>query len=181
MLQLLFILFINLVWAEPVRVAFFKGYDEQGKEVRLTDDGEYFHTSIQIEGVWYEVETKEGVRRMASVTEHPYLKLRRVLEKNIGLSYKDIAPYMGLPFDTKYYWDDPESSYCTKLIANLLNVSPRPMSFEGENWENALHAPKGTLGLSPDELYKELLSLGFYPVSLFKVGKRKSLQCRAVL
>jgi hypothetical protein len=68
---------------------------------------------------------------------------------------------MGLPFDFKYSWDDPHSSFCAKLVANLLRIKPRPAHFAAPFWENRRHPAINSVSLSSDDLFAILPEYGF--------------------
>jgi hypothetical protein len=65
-----------------------------------------------------------------------------------------VAPLIGLPFDPTFTWGRTDSTYCSRFVAELLNIPPQPLE----------HGNPGELGLSPDDLYRALLKLGFTPV-----------------
>ena len=73
-----------------------------------------------------------------------------------------ILPYLKRPFDLHYDWHDQKTTYCSKLIANLLNIKPSLNHFKSSYWSLAHGVKKGQEGISPDELYLKLLQKGFY-------------------
>lgn len=177
-----FLLFSSQASASDfVRVAFFSAYHPKtGERIRLSEEGKFFHAALQVEGLWYESYPKFGSHQMDHLHQHPGLKLKKILEKKTDLTFTGLEPYLGLPFDYSYNWEDPNSSYCSKFIALLLGVEPQPMTFKSEIWKRSAYKPRGELGLSPDELFNKLKRKGFYPVSPYKLNK-KSLSCKRLL
>ena len=146
------------------RVAFFEAYDHTGAVIRLLPESKYFHVAIQIEDVWYHTDQDEGVTVLESFSDlGPQFQLKSILvNHDLYLQKSEIKPYLKMPFDLYYDWHDPNTTYCSKLIAKLLKVKPSLNLFKSSYWALAHGIKKGKEGISPDELYKKLLEKGFY-------------------
>lgn len=167
-----------------VRVAFFEAYDHTGKVIRLLPDSEYFHVAIQIENVWYHTDQMEGVTVLEAFNDlGPQYTLKSILVNNaIDLPSSVMLPYLNMPFDLYYDWSNPKTTYCSKLIANILDIKPSVNLFQSTYWSQARGLKKGQEGVSPDELYAKLLEKGFYVGWPFHQGsgdKSHTLSARA--
>jgi hypothetical protein len=70
-----------------------------------------------------------------------------------------LSEVLGKPYNFISPWDDSSSYNCSKLVAKLLDIKPRPMTFEESIWGNRFAHYRGQMGLSPDELFSEIQSL----------------------
>ena len=170
----------------PVRVAFFRGYDDQNKRIELLKGGQFFHTAIQIQGQWYHTSTTYGVKTIADLSSliEEGMRVHSMLESgDWNLTKGDIEFYLGLPFDYFYEWECKNKTDCTKFIAQLLKVSPTRNSFSGDHWKKSDYGiNKVSVGVSPDELYRSLKKKGFYDVSpQIEVHFKSSKECRSLL
>lgn len=161
---LLLLFKFTIVTEATTRVAFFEAYDHNGKVIRLLPESDYFHVAIQIEDVWYHTDQYEGVAVLKRLSDlGPQFKLKSLLASvDKALSTSAIEPFLKLPFNFYYDWDDPNTTYCSKLVANLLGVEPSVNLFESPYWSQAYGVKKGEKGISPDELFEKLSKNGFY-------------------
>jgi len=167
-----------------VKVAFFEAYDYTGEVIRLLPKSEFFHVAIQIEGVWYHTDQEDGVTVLKPFKNFSYLgpeyKLKAILfNESIDISQSSIAPFLGLPFDFYYNWFDDTTVCCTELVAKLIDIEPSQSFFASQYWEPASGLKRGGLGISPDELYTELLKRGFQ-IERFDFKGSKNM-CKAFL
>jgi hypothetical protein len=90
------------------------------------------------------------------------LRNPRVVEINPA----DFAHWLGKGFDFTYSWTNAHATYCARLIAELLVIPPQPMQFKAEIWNNHVYRDQavGEPGLSPDDIFRVLLSRGYRPV-----------------
>lgn len=161
-LQVLFLfLFLSLTAQGAVQVAFFQGLNAAGNPVELTPGGQFVHTAISIDGTWFHASAQGVVERPDLKIENHYLLVTVLTHPTLSISKEDLAPYLGLAFDYTFSWHDSHSTYCSKFIAQLLGVTPRPMEFAGEHWRLSENVRRGELGVSPDYLFTELLKMGF--------------------
>lgn len=163
MKSLIFLVLIMTQWAHAtVNVAFFRSYDQQGNIIQLEPNGEFFHVALQIEdGRWVHIHPGRGVEIVSQIDligSHPVILAN---ENWTSISIKKIEPFLGLPFDFTYRWETIDSSYCAKLVANLLAIDPMPTSFSTRFWLNGIHSYKPDVGLSPDDIFGELKKRGF--------------------
>ena len=148
--------FSNFCNAE-VRVAFFRFYDREGNLIQLEPNGQFAHLAIAYKGQWLHSYPWKGTVLFASLNsvapDFEILTIRSLPD----LTEAEVGPLLGLPYDDQYSWEDPGKTYCSKLVGKLLKLRPRPMKFEGKFWENRKNLPVGKLGLSPDEVYHQLI------------------------
>ena len=166
-----------------VRVAFFEAHYLDGSIVELTEGGQFYHVAIHIGGKWYHTSTKKGVTTMDGLHSLADIRLVEILEnKDITLRYKDIKPYLGLKFDYTYSWDRPGTTYCSKFIAQLLEIPPKKMDFSTKHWERANTVDKQSLGVSPDYLFEKLIEQGFVPrpIKSSRYYNSTTVQCHQV-
>jgi len=145
-----------------VRVAFFEMKDPTGVRVELEPGGQFFHVALQLkDGSWihthpyYGVQVVEDLRKIGE----PKSMLASALWREIDR--EKIFHELGKPFDFKFRWFDPETTYCSKLVGQLLGLSPLPSSFSGAIWKSLDLDATNPVGLSPDDLFYLLLSNGF--------------------
>ena len=165
---LFFILVFTFKSSAQISVAFFEVRDSKGEIVSLEAGGQFVHVAISYYGGWLHSYPGLGVSWVQSVYEigDPHTILEN---KDIpALTAKQVTSYFGLPFDKSYRWHPKDSTYCSKLVGQLLNIPPQPMSFSGSAWGEVMVKGKGRVGLSPDDLYQELPKMGFKPVSKLK-------------
>lgn len=162
---------LSLIWLIFVvnsgfaaEVVFVVGHRD-GRLVQLEPDGRFFHVAIRYQGRWLQAHSHNGVELVDTILPFgdgfQILRHPDVPEP----SSAQIEAWLGKGFDQSYSWDCATATYCTRLVANLLGVPPRPMTFDAEVWARYGMAPRGALGLSPDELHAELIARGFRPVS----------------
>jgi len=164
----------------PVRVAFFISYDHHNNLIELVPGGRFYHAAIQIDGHWYHSSPTNGVERVRSLVRlsEEGLFVVNVLESRVHeLSFSDIKPYLGQPFDYLYDWDAEDKTDCTKFIAKLVDILPTPTSFAGAHWTVDYGFKAGGEGLSPDELYRRLREIGFSSIK-DKAGHLRSKQLK---
>lgn len=175
------IYFYSILAFSKVRVAFFEAYYRDGRRVELTTGGLYFHVAIEAGGKWYHTSPKEGVTTLTELKSQPGMRLVEVLEhEEIKITYKDIKPYLHQKFDYTYNWDSRETTYCSKFIAQLLDIKPKKMSFASPHWNLAKNLNRSGLGISPDDLFEALIHRGFQILPLKASSRKKRPHCRAL-
>lgn len=147
--------------ASAVEVAFLEFHNEDGRRVELEPGGRFVHVAIRIDGRWLHAHTHEGVALIDSLEEygHRIIRLENPLLPDPKLD--QFVYWLGKPFDMTYSWRNPKATYCTRLVAELLNVPPQPMQFASDHWRLASVKPIGEPGLSPDDLFRILKQRGF--------------------
>jgi hypothetical protein len=165
-----FILLISL-WVSTsqarVSVAFFELRDQAGKLIQLEPGGRFGHVAIEVDGGWLHADIYRGSEWVSSWKKMGWIdtdKNHVVVLSDDGLEdihFVRIQSLVGLPYDPGFRWDDLSSTYCSKLIAQILDVPPSPMDFSAEYWKDKRDLPVGQPGVSPDGLYRELKRRGF--------------------
>ena len=161
--NLIFLLLAGAPGAHAAEIVFLVGH-QNGQVVQLEPDGQFFHVAIRYRGKWLHAHPHAGVELVDSVL--PYGDGFMVMRHD-GVPEPDaaaVAAWLGKSFDRTFRWDSTEATYCTRLVAELLGIPPRPMQFTSPMWEKFVGVSRGGLGLSPDELAEELFARGFRPV-----------------
>jgi hypothetical protein len=155
------LLFLSQVCGATVSVAFFRMYTPTDQVIQLEPGGQFFHVAIQLaDGKWVHSHPYKGVEIVSRLDMIGVPTVVLTKEQWPSVSEEQVKPYLGLPFDFTYNWTDAHSSYCAKLIGNLLHLEPLAMSFAGEYWQGREHLQSG-VGLSPDDIYAILKAMGF--------------------
>lgn len=141
-----------------VHVAFFEIRDTSGRLVQLEVNGRFAHVAISYRGGWLHAHPIRGVERVESLSEIGAATEILVQPSLPDLSEANVAPFLGRAYDPRFRWDDLSSTYCSKLVAQLLAVEPIPMTFATEHWSDRSELPHLEPGLSPDDLYTILKS-----------------------
>ena len=152
--------------AQALQVALIAFQDASGKIVPLEAGGHYGHVALR-------VQMPDG--KLQWLHAHPYYGV--VLQQDIShknevidifsagteeIQYEHIRDYVGLKYDPQFRWEDPLTTYCSKLVGQILNMKPKPMHFDAPFWKDQKdHLQSGALGISPDDIYRELLNRGF--------------------
>lgn len=155
----LLLIFCAHVSIASVKVAFFRSYDRNGKLIQLEPGGQFSHVAISYENQWLHVHPVRGVELIESLSTLKDIgEVGEVLvvKDRPDLQSSDIENLLGLPYDFRFAWDNPKATYCSKLVGQLLEIQPSPMSFETDYWKGREPLPHGELGLSPDDIYLEL-------------------------
>lgn len=174
-------LIVSLILSCPslaeVRVVFVevKGYG--GRQIQLEKDGRFAHVAISYKGEWLQALPKKGVELVS------YADLAKTGQLVLLKSTKESEPtesyvraVLGAPFDMNFSWDN-EAFYCSKLVAKILDLEPLPMDFSSPHWPPSFKRFQGLPGLSPDDVYEQLIDRGFIQVS----GKRSPAKCTDLL
>lgn len=151
-----YLLSLQSVWA--VQVAFFRQYTPSGNLVVYESGGEFAHIAISYRGQWLHAHPYGGVQLSKDIHSVGFLDF--VILENPTLPEPDsrfVQAQLQKKFDVFASWTDPMRTYCSKLIAQFFGVRPRVMSFSSKDWVG-LNPPRGQLGLSPDDLYRELIN-----------------------
>lgn len=157
--------------AAAVQVAFIEAYKD-GKMIQLEPGGRFYHVAIRVGNKWVHAHPHKGVDEVDDLElyGHRFYYLNHDLIPEPSREW--VKARVGMPFDRTYSWDHPTAMYCTRLIAEYFEVPPRKgMAFRGGHWKIPENVSRGELnsrgreGLSPDQLYSELVQRGFTPVT----------------
>ncbi len=148
--------------AFAARVVFIEIQDSNGNRIELEPGARFAHVAIQYGEYWLHAHSHKGVDLVTSEelaeygSKFTYLGHPRLQDPD----RHSVSLWVGKPFDFTYSWSNSLATYCTRLVAEVLGlpISPRPMSFVSPLWQKHLHRPIGEPGLSPDELFEELLN-----------------------
>ncbi|MGZ3768650.1 MAG: YiiX/YebB-like N1pC/P60 family cysteine hydrolase [Bdellovibrio sp.] len=138
------------------RIAFLELYNQKGELVQYEPGGRFAHTAIQFDDIgnnWLNSYPIEGVAIISLEQLQHRGVIADIVEIPFDISLEQVKPYLGKPFDFKYSWSD-DAFYCTELIGKLLNVPTQPMILNKKVWPKNYWYLDGTLGLSPDSLWK---------------------------
>jgi hypothetical protein len=150
------LLLANFASAE-IRVAFFRFPPGQ-----VSKHERYYHVAIFFEGQWLHADAWWGVQLVPTLEEmesSAYVILSD--PRSPPLTSDAVANVLGKKFDFEMDWSDNERLYCSELVAKLLGIPPTPMDFVSSQWPKGLQKTPGALGISPDEIYEELLKRGY--------------------
>ena len=154
-----------------VRVAFFAATGPEW-------GARFEHVAISVGSGWLHADSPDGVSYVARLES---IGVPSVVLANQALpdfEIERVRALIGLPYDRHFRWDDRESSYCAKLVGQLLAIAPSPMRFRAPGWRGIRGLPMGEPGLSPDEVYEVLRrKRDFRPV----VNGQASNFCEALL
>lgn len=152
------------VSAYGATVAFLELRFADGKLVQLEPGGRFAHVAIKAGNKWLHAHTERGVDLVEDIRHYGADVVYLTNDSYPEPSEEYIRSWLGKPFDRAFRWYYKAANYCTRLVATWLGVQPRPMGFSAEAWKNMPSAPRGRVGLSPDELFEELIQRGFTPV-----------------
>ncbi len=154
--------------AAEVKVVFVevKGYG--GRQVELEQNGRFAHVAISYKGNWLQSYPGHGVELISYADLAKMGKLVMLKSKShVEPSDEFVEQVLGQSFDMNFSWES-DSYYCSKLVAKILDLTPTPMEFNTRAWPKSFQKLTGLLGISPDDVYEQLLDRGF----LHMTGKR---------
>ncbi|AFY01224.1 Hypothetical protein Bdt_1528 [Bdellovibrio bacteriovorus str. Tiberius] len=147
------------------KIAFFEARDAQGNLVTMEKGGRYLHVAISVGDKWLHAHPYWGVQLVNLLSDIGDPALIVTQEAAPDLTEKDIKQYLHQKYDTSYSWAAKDKTYCSKLLAQILNLPPTPMRFSGSIWKNRNSTAPTELGISPDDIYRELKWRGYRPWS----------------
>lgn len=125
-----------------VQVAFFEKRTKDGQLAPIEPGGHLYHVAIQIEDRWLESHPFYGVREVADLRQIG--DLYSIVELDREVAIEKYRAEFGKPYSLADSWDSTKSTYCSKLVAQVLDIKPLQMKSR-EGW-----------GISPDGLYRVL-------------------------
>jgi len=149
----------------PAKVAFVQILNPQGAVVQLEPGGSYAHIAISYKGAWLHAHPYRGVEIISSeqLAKMGVVDVMTVTDTPEP-SEAQIRKVLGKPYDLDFRWEG-EKYYCSKLVGKLLNLEPLPMNFSSALWRNHPSTNRRR-GLSPDDIFQELLRRGENPSHL---------------
>lgn len=138
----LFIAFTCHFADAKVKVAFFELKAQDGQYLSLETGGRLYHVAIQYGDRWLDAHPFEGVREVNDV--HSLGHLYSVIELDRDIPSGKYIIEMGKTFSTTDEWSNNKTTYCSKMVAQILDIPPSQMT------------TRAGLGISPDRLYHAL-------------------------
>jgi Permuted papain-like amidase enzyme, YaeF/YiiX, C92 family len=144
-----------------VQIAFLEFYTPDGRLIELEPGGRFAHVAISYRGGWLhahpfrgvEVISTEGLSKMGKITSVVNVpQLKEIPERTV-------SQFLGKPYDADFSWTD-DKIYCSELIAKIFGMKPEPMHFDPRLWPERYRRFEGLPGLSPDKVYRRILSVG---------------------
>lgn len=153
-----------------IQVAFFECYDWYGNLVQLEKAGRYCHVAISCRSGWLHAHPARGVEVKSDLKQLGIGKVALILldETQRPLDSVTVDRLLGLPYDQTFHWSTEKGTYCSKLVGKLLHLKPEEMVFETPYWEKFHELPTNELGLSPDDVFRQLRELGWVKSQLPK-------------
>ncbi|WP_413560946.1 hypothetical protein [Bdellovibrio sp. HCB209] len=156
LIALLFTFLLQTNAEARTRIAFLETFNSRGERVEYEPGARFSHTAVQFDDIgdmWLNAYPGEGVAIITEERLSQHGTITEIIEIDQDIQYSQVEPYLGIPFDFWYSWDD-NAMYCTEIIGKLLNVPTHPMIFNKKVWPKNYWDLDGTPGLSPDNLYR---------------------------
>lgn len=125
-----------------VKVAFFVHRTKNGQIQPIETGGTFYHVAIQYSNQWLHAHPFYGVQVVDNVNDIG--QLYSIIEVDRDISITRFKAEFGKSFSITDSWENKKSTYCSKLIAQILEISPTLMK-NGNGW-----------GISPDDIYIDL-------------------------
>ncbi len=129
-------------------VYFFEYRMPNGQVYTFDEGGRFYHVAMKYKNQVLEAHPYFGVRLVVDIKKVGHLVAvlkHHQAVKNLDLK---VQAELGKKFDLYSPWNDPTTTQCSKLIGQIIGVSP-------------VIVANGNLSLSPDLLYAELIKHGF--------------------
>lgn len=159
--------FISIEIAAHTNLAFFEFYDYHGKLIQLEKGSRFSHVALSNGDIWIHAHPAKGeVEAVLSLKEMNFFRAQIIVlsHPDLTISSDRLKEYIGAPYDHLFEWRG-RSFYNAELVAHLLNLAPGLMDFSAPYWQSYPYPlPHSTQGISPDDLYRDALDLGFVEV-----------------
>lgn len=154
----LFTFLLSISVYARIEVAFIEVRNYHGEVVQLEPDGQFAHIAISYKNGWLHAHPIRGVELVdrTEIEKMGLIKKIILISEQNNLNKKNVNRFLGKPYDSDFSWSD-NKIYCSELVAKLLNLKPTPMTFDSEIWLDKQSTTRDKLGLSPDDIYKELV------------------------
>lgn len=149
---------------ERSTVVFLGTNDGLGRPVEYEQGGRFHHVALRFGDSFFHAHPVRGAEWTMDFSDLGTILAELEVPKSQSVLRSDVNKWEGLSYDPRFRWEDNDTTYCSKLIAQIFDIAPSPMSFSGRHWQNKRHLPRGALGLSPDDVYAALIAKGFSPV-----------------
>jgi hypothetical protein len=134
-------------------VYFFEYRMPNGQVYSFDPGGRFYHAALKVQDQILEAHPFYGARLTGDLDKVGHLVAILHSKKTVKNFEAKVQAQLGKAFNLYSAWDDPNSTQCSKLIGQIIGVSPVPV--EG-----------GNISLSPDTLYRELKKRGFKDIPL---------------
>jgi hypothetical protein len=157
----IFFILLPLTSIASVTVAFLEITTSEGQILQLEPGGRFAHSAISYHNLWLHVHPYRGVELISREELEKIGKVTSLLELPDASEPSEyfVREVLGRPYDRTFSWNSA-NFYCAKLIGQILGISPEPMLFAASIWPLAFQTRRGDLGLSPDDLFRILVTRG---------------------
>lgn len=157
-----FVFLIAVQSLASIEVAFVSIRTPEGRQVQFESKGSFVHVAISYQGGWLHSHPYRGVEWITTEALEKTGQLEKIItvSETESLAKAEVRKYLGKPYDADFTWND-DKIYCSELVAKLLHIAPKPMSFDTKIWPKHLQDRKGELGISPDDIFKFLKKQGY--------------------
>jgi hypothetical protein len=134
-------------------VYFFEYRMPNGQVYSFDPGGRFYHAALKFHDQILEAHPFYGARLTGDLDKVGHLVAILHSKKTVKDFDAKVQAQLGKAFNLYSPWDDPNSTQCSKLIGQIIGVSPVPVQ-------------GGNISLSPDTLYRELKKRGFKDIPL---------------
>ena len=134
-------------------VYFFEYRMPNGQVYSFDPGGRFYHAALKYKDQVLEAHPFYGAHLTSDLDKVGHLVAILQSKKSVKNFDEKVQAQLGKAFNLYSPWDDPTSTQCSKLIGQIIGVSP--VLVEG-----------GNISLSPDTLYRELKKHGFKDIPL---------------
>lgn len=145
----LILTFSATTWAETV-VVFFEYRTSDGQIFSFEEGGKFYHAALKYQDGYIEARPYYGVHFEQDIKKMGAVAAVLRSPKTIPHLDQRVQKELGKRFELYSDWNDPDTTQCSKLVGQIIGVSPVKLS-------------TGNISLSPDTLFRQLLHLGFKP------------------
>ncbi len=161
---ILFGILISELGLARIHLVFLSAKNQFGQPAMLEPNGRFSHVAFEIEGGFLHVHPQRGVEVTKDLSDLGDITETLLIEAYPDLQSHHYANFLGQPYDRSYRWDSQDSTYCSKLIGQILGIPPGQMEFSSGHWRDQKGLPRGSLGLSPDDIYRFLTKAQLPPL-----------------
>lgn len=142
-----------------VEVGFIELKNWDGSIRLFEPDFRFAHVAAKVGDKWLHAHPLRGVEwvEQSELEKVGRLALRVTVSVARAMSWREIEPLIGRPYDKDFSWGD-EGFYCSELVAKLLHIPPEPMHFDPGLWTPPYLALEGRPGISPGGVFRALAS-----------------------
>lgn len=142
------IIFFSVFSNAQTTVYFFEYRLSNGEVYSFDKGGRFYHAALKFEDKILEAHPYYGAHLASDLSSVGHLAAILYSPGSIENLAAKVQAQLGRKFDLYSHWEDPKTTQCSKLVGQIIGVSP--VVVEG-----------GNLSLSPDLLYAELIKRGF--------------------